>query len=190
MRGGGKIMTKGRYTKGFTLVELLVVIAIIAILAGAMFLVINPAKLMAKTRDSRRIAELSSVNKAIANALADSKIEMTAGGVGENANDATVTTAGAGWVRFTIINASNGLGDYMPTLPRDPIRAATAGYFYRFASNGSGWELNAIMESPDSASYAINDGGPSVANGNTCAATMPAGTTCRYEIGTDLNIIP
>lgn len=174
-------MTKGKYTKGFTLVELLVVIAIIAILAGAMFLVINPAALLAKTRDSTRIAELSSVNKAIAAALADGKIVLTVNAV--NANDTTTTVLGAGWVRFGLIAPyTQGISDYMTILPRDPLRGAAKGgvtYFYRFASTVTGWELNAWMESIDSAAVAMNDGG----NANTCA-TVPA-AACVYEIGTD-----
>jgi len=182
-------MTKGKYTKGFTLVELLVVIAIIAILAGALFLVINPAKLMAKTRDARRIAELTEVNKAIANSLADGKITLAVNAV--NANDTAVgTTTGAdGWVRFTLPAGSPGMVDYMRVLPRDPLRGTTVSgvtFYYRFASDLNTWELNAWMESIDSAALGINDGGTA----NACT-NVPA-TACVYEIGTDpgLNLIP
>ncbi|KKT84374.1 MAG: hypothetical protein UW82_C0023G0001, partial [candidate division WWE3 bacterium GW2011_GWC2_44_9] len=64
-------MTRKAYTKGFTLVELLVVIAIVVILAGALFLIINPANLLMKARDSKRVSELTELNKALALALAD-----------------------------------------------------------------------------------------------------------------------
>lgn len=179
-------MIKGKYTKGFTLVELLVVIAIIAILAGAMFMVINPAKLMAKTRDAKRISEITQINKAIASALADGKIALGAYGV--NATDATTTVLGAGWVQFTLpVGTTVGLGDYLAVLPRDPVKATQNGinYYYYFASTTTAWELNAIMESPDSAGTATNDGG----SANTCATTAPAGNLCRYEVGTLLTII-
>lgn len=174
-------MPKGKYTKGFTLVELLVVIAIIAILAGALFLVINPAKLMAKTRDSKRIGELASVNKAIANALADGKI--TLGTFGANTADtATGVLGGNGWVRFGLVGSSNGLQDYMTILPRDPLRGGRVNnvtFYYRFASTTDAWELNALMESEDSNTQAQNDGG----NANTCGADPLV--SCVYEIGTD-----
>lgn len=180
-------MTKGKYTKGFRLVELLVVIAIIAILAGAMFMVINPAKLMAKTRDSRRIGEIAGVNKALANALADGKMELAATVV--NANDTTTTVLGGGWVSFTLPAGSTGMTDYMTVLPRDPLRGATVGgvtYYYRFRSDLTGWELATWMESIDSALVATNDGGSQ----NVCT-TVPA-NACQYEIGTDpgLDLIP
>lgn len=176
-------MTKVKHTKGFTLVELLVVIAIIAILAGALFLVINPAKLMAKTRDSRRVSELTEVNKGIANSLADGKI--TLGAYGTLANDtATGTTTGAdGWVRFVLPVGSPGMVDYMRVLPRDPLRGAGAGavtsFYYRFASTLTTWELNAWLENIDNAAIATNDGG----SANTCT-TMPA-VACVFEVGTE-----
>ncbi len=181
-------MTKGKYTKGFTLVELLVVIAIIAILAGALFLVINPAALLAKSRDSKRIGELSSVNKAIAAALADSKIILSTNAV--NLNDTNTTVLGLGWVRFTRPGTpatGPGIGDYMPVLPRDPLRGAgvtpVTSYYYRFRSTTTAWKLAAWVESIDSAQIATNDGGIS----NTCT-TVP-NTACQYEIGTDLTLV-
>ena len=41
-----------RFSSGFTLVELLVVISIISILAGTMFVVINPVQLQRKSREA------------------------------------------------------------------------------------------------------------------------------------------
>jgi prepilin-type N-terminal cleavage/methylation domain-containing protein len=50
---------------GFTLLELLIVIGILAILSTTVMIVINPADLLARTRDSRRIGDLSTLNSAI-----------------------------------------------------------------------------------------------------------------------------
>lgn len=180
-------MTKGKYTKGFTLVELLVVIAIIAILAGAMFLVINPAKLMAKTRDAKRIGEINELNKALAAALADSKATLL-GTVGTpvtgNSSGSNVATGG-GWLSYT--PGTNGnLSDYIPVLPADPKN--TGVMLYYFASDGVGWELNTVLESLDNAGKATGDGGNAgtAGVGGTCA-TMPD-TACRYELGTDVGL--
>lgn len=51
--------------EGFTLIELLVVIAIIAILAVVVVLVLNPAQLLAQSRDSNRISDMASLNSAV-----------------------------------------------------------------------------------------------------------------------------
>lgn len=55
-----------RLSRGaFTLIELLVVITIIAIMGVVVVLVLNPAQLLAQSRDARRISDLSALNGAI-----------------------------------------------------------------------------------------------------------------------------
>jgi len=171
MSEGGVKMTKGKYTKGFTLVELLVVIAIIAILAGALFLVINPAQLLAKSRDSRRMSDLTELNKALSMGVADQKIAITTIGplvsttVGLYGVSGTTTAAtGGGWVQFTAIGA--GLSTYLGVLPRDP---GTNAYYYQGDSASSSWELNAVLEAADNQIRMTQD------NGNNNG---------RWEIGT------
>lgn len=58
-------MTKQEQLKGFTLLELLIVIAILSILAMALILVLNPAETLKKSRDSQRMADLSTIKTAI-----------------------------------------------------------------------------------------------------------------------------
>jgi prepilin-type N-terminal cleavage/methylation domain-containing protein len=50
---------------GFTLIELLVVIAIIAILAVVVVLTLNPAQLLAQSRDSNRVSDMATLKNAI-----------------------------------------------------------------------------------------------------------------------------
>ncbi len=50
---------------GFTLIELIIVIAIIAIIAGAVFVAINPAKRMQQARDSAASSNAQQIDKAV-----------------------------------------------------------------------------------------------------------------------------
>ena len=50
---------------GFTLIELLVVIAIIGILAGILFVAINPAEQAKKANDAKRIVFMNQLEKAL-----------------------------------------------------------------------------------------------------------------------------
>ncbi|MEK7576421.1 MAG: prepilin-type N-terminal cleavage/methylation domain-containing protein [Patescibacteria group bacterium] len=56
---------------GFTLIELLIVIAIIAILAGVVFVALDPLTRFRDARDSRRFADVSAVLSAIRVAQVD-----------------------------------------------------------------------------------------------------------------------
>lgn len=58
------IMNK-KEAKGFTLLELLIVIAILAILSVTLVLVLNPAESMKKSRDTRRLSDLTQVKSAL-----------------------------------------------------------------------------------------------------------------------------
>ncbi len=51
--------------KGFTLIELLIVIGILAILATTVVLVLNPAQILAESRDTQRISDMDTVKNAL-----------------------------------------------------------------------------------------------------------------------------
>ena len=61
--------TQGPHAKsdnsGFTLIELLVVIAIIAILAVVVVLTLNPAQLLAQSRDANRVSDMATLTSAL-----------------------------------------------------------------------------------------------------------------------------
>jgi len=56
---------KNKTKKSFTLVELMIVIAILAILSAIVIFALNPAEMFRKNRDSRRMADLQTLNKGI-----------------------------------------------------------------------------------------------------------------------------
>ena len=60
-------MKKGKTQKGFTLIELLVVIAIIGILAGILFVAINPKERTDSAKESSILASLAQIPTFIVN---------------------------------------------------------------------------------------------------------------------------
>ena len=170
--------------KGFTLVELIVVIAIIAVLAGVVLVVINPAALLAKGRDAKRLEDLDALHKAISLAIADAEISLvdTAGACATCTSLTAVTAAWvdgtSGWVKFTPSTQPGkvGLSKYLPTLPVDPTNATVnlVEYVYTFGSTVTTYEINAVLESTDNTLKMSTDGG-----------NAPA----VYEVGTSLTVL-
>jgi len=154
--------------KGFTLLELLIVIGILAILSTTMILVINPAELLKKARDSQRMSDLSTVKTAIAYYLTNaSTISMgstitTYSSLGDATNvkcgswttgsaTSTQSVDGTGWIPISFSGLSGG--SPIGGLPRDPNQSAYNGnptlYYVYLASatTTNGFELVANLES-------------------------------------------
>ena len=84
--------------KGFTLIELLVVVAIIVVLAAALFIILSPSELMKKSRDSRRVSELNTLNKAFSAALVYQEISFPPVVISDNSVDNPgLAVDGSGW---------------------------------------------------------------------------------------------
>jgi prepilin-type N-terminal cleavage/methylation domain-containing protein len=163
--------------KGFTLIELLIVIAILAILTTTVVLVLNPASMLAKARDSQRLADMDSLRSAISLYLATASAPtITALGPwsqGPSANKNCwslhiVTCAekdnyavdGTGWVGIKLSDTPGG--SPLAILPRDPSNTLAYHYAYGAESTNKTFELNAVLESPDNAPKMQNDGGDSL----------------------------
>ena len=57
--------SKSKSQASFTLIELLIVIAILAVLMSVIIITINPSEMLKRTRDTRRISDLKTLNNAI-----------------------------------------------------------------------------------------------------------------------------
>ncbi len=118
--------------KGFTLIELLVVIAIIAILAVVVVLTLNPAQLLAQSRDSNRVSDFATLKSAISLYQVD-------------VSSTNMGTAG------TIVLAYAGTNTNVPALTVFQSSTTAAGWGYNSADatatssatsravNGTGW---------------------------------------------------
>ncbi len=166
----------------FTLIELLIVIGILAILTAATVLVLNPGERLQEARDSRRIQELTSLEKSISLLLTQNpSVSMgTASTVYVSIPDTSATCAnlglpalsvgyayncvtaanlrntnGTGWIP---INFSSSPVSSLPQLPVDPTNATSSGLYYTYMTGGS-FELTALMESEKKSAAAVADGG-------------------------------
>ena len=155
--------------RGFTLTELLIVVAMITVLAAAIILIINPAKLLAKSRDSQRFSDITGIVNAMNLYLADNKPLVVKGPFLSTDG----TNNGTGWIpiNFTLVSSGAPLG----VLPIDPVNNAT--YHYSFGADPATktYEVDCVFEYADNIIKQSADGGN---NKNV------------YEIGTDLTILP
>lgn len=171
--------------KGFTLVELLVVIAIIAILAAVVVLIINPAEILARGRDSSRLADVASLQTAINVAVQESTGSSTEtlcnGGAVPCRGSSNVegrNSNGTGWAQ---VNLSTQKSVSVPTLPIDPTNSTV--YHYTYCSDGNGWEINSTLESTREKLKMEKDGGDDPVHyevGSSLALINPGGSPCAY----------
>ena len=192
--------------KAFTLIELLVVIAIIAILAVVVVLTLNPAQLLAQSRDSTRVSDLATLNSAL------SLYQIDQGGTGNTGTSSIVYTSlsdtsstcgnlnlpllptgytynctvststkninTSGWIPLNFQTISSGAP--FGTLPVDPTNTSSSGLYYTYDTNGSQYETTASMESSKYKLGGSND----VISGDGGLLTSV------YEKGTGLGLEP
>lgn len=120
--------------KGFTLLELLIVIAIIAALSTILIIVINPSETLKQSRDSQRIADLSTLKTALGlymTATSSPKLDSIAASNGCNTPTKVWYSAPSSTAVVTITNSSNGTSFATAGQPSSTV---TAGLI-----NGTGW---------------------------------------------------
>lgn len=134
--------------KGFTLIELIIVIAVIAILAGAIFVAVDPARRLHEARNARRWSDVATIVDAVKKYQADNNGDhfitiaaLTEGDyyiIGTEAeeicdNDCADQTADASCLDLSSIG-----GNYLAVVPIDPKTGtqALSGYMLMKESTG------------------------------------------------------
>jgi prepilin-type N-terminal cleavage/methylation domain-containing protein len=184
--------------RGFTLLELLIAVSIIAVLLTALILASDPRERLKEVRDSRRLQDIATLNKAIGimQAQAGSSnlgststtylslpdASSTCGtwivGAGSLSFTCAPTSSvtkidGTGWipVNFATISGGSPLG----ILPIDPVNNTSSGLCYTFTAGEHGtWKITAGMESLKYIAASATDGGLD---------------PLRAELGSKLNIL-
>jgi len=186
-------------TKAFTLIELLVVIAILAVLAVAVTLILNPAELIRQGRDSTRLSDLATIEKAIGlyqvdqpgawlgtssiayvslpdsnsdcSSYSTSSLPSLPTGWSYRCVPSASSTAvdGTGWIPIDLTQAS--FSSPLARLPIDPVNSATSSLYYTYYAGS--YELTANVESVRYLTEEADDGGE--------LSTM-------YERGTHFNL--
>jgi len=180
----------------FTLIELLVVMGILGVLMAVTILVINPAQYMKQARDTNRVTDIETLNKAISIYMASSS-DSSLGTTGDvyvslpsaqsNCSDlglpagptyhcVTTTnltkTDGTGWVPVNL--STSGFSSPLSKLPIDPTNTVDGGLYYTYVPN---YQLTACFESTK---YAAQYSDNIVAKGltiNTPVIILARGTT-------------
>ena len=173
--------TNKKSNKGFTLIELLVVIAIIAILMVTVVITLNPGQLMAQSRDSNRLSDLSTLKTALNLYLADVATTTSIGAPGtcfmasSTNGTAPATTFCSVWftgssaVTLNGSRAINGTG-WLPVnfsaissgapfsqLPIDPVNSygssAQTSFMYSYAVSATGTSMFKLDAHMESAKF-------------------------------------
>jgi len=188
--------------KGFTLLELLIVIGILAILSTTIVIVINPAQLLKKARDSQRISDLNTMKTAIAYYITEETGTLSIGslysaqtyadlaGVKCHASATvapavTFLTDSTGWIPIDFDGLSGG--SPIGALPGDPNRttiAAEPGRYYVYMVGSTSNYTFKLVANMESTYYGSGAGSVETGDGGTEATLYEVGTSMTTPIAT------
>lgn len=158
---------------GFTLIELLIVIGILGILVVTVILSLNPQEAQRKTRDAKRMKDMTSLQGALDQYVQDNPPPASAVNVTSDMAGGSTSCTTSGWTGLDLCT-------YLRALPVDPTNdsdrqvagaagstacpattASQATNYRIFISTGGEYEINVRQESTANCGNLTNDGGNS-----------------------------
>lgn len=163
---------------GFSFVQILIILALIAILGLGLILILKPSKVLEKSRDAERFADIKTLSAAINQYLADSYDFQKLTGPYSSIDTGFISDAerqnidGTGWIplNFKLIST----GTPFESLPIDPLNNSTNYYRLGVSTSNKTYEIDGVFENPENITKHSTDSGN---NQNV------------YELGTDLTIL-
>ena len=187
--------------KGFTLLELLIVIGILAILSTTIIIVINPAQLLKRARDSQRISDLNTMKTAIAYYITEETGTLSIGSLFSAQTYADIagakchatatvapavafTTGGSGWIPINFDGLSGG--SPIGSLPHDPkitaLDADPGRYYVYMVGHATNYTFK-LVANMESTMYG-SGGTAETDDGGTDATLYEVGTSMTTAIAT------
>ncbi len=135
--------------KGFTLIELIIVIAVVAILAGAIFVAIDPARRLHEARNARRWSDVNTIVNTIKQYQVDNEgehyyevedaYEDEYSVLGEDALLCSYECAAVPVVSTDCVDLTDIGSEYLAVVPADPKTGDQeyTGYYIYKHSNGA-----------------------------------------------------
>ncbi len=139
------------YQGGFTLIELIIVIAVIALLAVAIFVVVDPARRIGEGRNSVRASDKVNIKKALEfyvgeyqvlppaiTSLADNTNYLIAA-AGDTSGGSFYCALPGNLSKVDITNGASEFFNFLPTIPVDPSQGPPypngSGYYFKKQGN-------------------------------------------------------
>jgi len=154
---------------GITLTELVAVVGILVVLILAVLIIVNPAEILARGRDERRLTDMTILDRAVNEYKIDAKSFPDLADTTRLSTSLPLGNSGPlvdptdGWIDVN-------LSQYLTKIPIDPINDDTYRYSYRHTQYS--YELNAVLEYY--VEYMVDDNGDD---------------NSVYELGNDLTIL-
>ena len=133
-------MPSNKLTKlgGFTLIELMITMAVLAVLMFGIIYALNPARELARARNSQRKSDLLSIINAVGQNISDNNGTFQCDTGPLPTSTALVMATSTGTSTYNI--APCLVSSYLPSMPYDP-KAATTTFYTSTSSYYTGYQI-------------------------------------------------